>query len=195
MISVVESSLKEAHDCLSRLLENKTAIQRVSQAGELIGRTFSAGGKLISCGNGGSMCDAMHLAEELTGRYRDNRRALPAVAIGDGGHLTCCGNDFGFDSVFARFVEGHGRKGDVLVGISTSGGSANVVRAMEKARELGMKTVALTGRASSKVGSLADVDICTPGLAYADRVQELHIKVIHILIEVVERQLFPELYP
>jgi D-sedoheptulose 7-phosphate isomerase len=149
---------------------------------------------VFSCGNGGSMCDAMHFAEELSGRFREDRAALPAMAISDPGHLSCVANDYGYEEVFARYLQAHGKAGDVLLGISTSGASANVVRACEQARELGMQTVVLTGRVGSKLAEMADVAIVTAAGAYADRVQELHIKVVHILIECVERRLFEPNY-
>lgn len=137
------------------------------------------------------MCDAMHFAEELSGRFRRDRPALAAVAISDPGHITCAGNDYGFDHIFSRYIEAHGREDDVLLAISTSGESHNVVLAANRARELGLRVIGLTGRIGSTLGRAADVDICTPAGTYADRVQELHIKVIHILIELIERQLFP----
>ncbi|XLM20981.1 SIS domain-containing protein, partial [Chromobacterium piscinae] len=149
---------------------------------------------VFSCGNGGSMCDAMHFAEELTGRYRDNRRGMAAIAISDPSHISCVGNDYGYDEIFARYLESHGRAGDVLLGLSTSGNSRNVIRAAEAARELGMKVIILTGRAGSRLEPLADVYVNTPGGRYADRVQELHIKVLHILIELTERHFCPENY-
>jgi len=164
-------------------------IGRIAQAGDLLADTFVAGGRAYACGNGGSMCDAMHFAEELTGRFRNDRPGYAALAMGDPGHLTCVGNDFGFEHVFARFVEAHGRRGDVLLAISTSGSSRNVVAAVEAAKRLGLKVIALTGRAGTPLAELADIAIVTPGGRYADRVQELHIKVIHILIELVERRL------
>jgi D-sedoheptulose 7-phosphate isomerase len=146
-----------------------------------------AGNRAYSCGNGGSMCDAMHFAEELTGRFRRDRRPLGAMAISDPGHLTCTGNDFGYQQIFARFVQAHGRAGDVLLAISTSGSSANVLAAAEAAREASMAVIALTGRPDSPLGRLAQVEVCTPAGRFADRVQELHIKVIHVLIELVEQ--------
>ena len=155
---------------------------------------FGRGGRVFSCGNGGSMCDAMHLAEELSGRFRGNRKGLPAQAISDPGHLSCVANDFGYDAVFARYLESHARAGDVLVAISTSGTSKNVLAAASAATAIGMQTIALTGRSGSPLAAAADCAICTPAGRYADRVQELHIKVIHILIELIERHLFPENY-
>ncbi|MDT4816302.1 Phosphoheptose isomerase [compost metagenome] len=140
------------------------------------------------------MCDAMHFAEELTGRYRKNRPGIAAVSISDPSHISCVANDFGYDYIFSRYVESHGRAGDVLIAISTSGKSPNVIKAAEAARALGVKVVALTGKPGSALEALADVCICAPGGDFADRVQELHIKVLHILIELVERKLSPENY-
>ena len=143
--------------------------------------------KIISCGNGGSHCDAMHFAEELTGRYRDNRRALPAIAISDVSHISCVSNDFGFEYVFSRFVEGLGQEGDVLLGLSTSGNSANIIRAVEAAKAKGMKVVIMSGKDGGKLAGLADVEIRVPHFGYADRIQEIHIKVIHIFMLLIEK--------
>jgi D-sedoheptulose 7-phosphate isomerase len=140
------------------------------------------------------MCDAMHFAEELSGRYRKNRRPLAASAISDPGYLTCTANDFGYEEVFARYLLAHGRAGDCLLAISTSGASPNVIAAAKAARDLGITCIGLTGRRESALGREVDLEICTPAGQFADRVQELHIKVIHILIELVERRLFPENY-
>lgn len=190
----VQRALAEAATSLSRLQSDTAMLERIAQAGVLLADTFAAGGRAYACGNGGSMCDAMHFAEELTGRFRDDRRGYAALAISDPGHLTCVGNDYGYERVFARFIESHGRAGDVLLAITTSGSSRNVVAAAQAARDLGMKVIALTGRAATPVTELADIALVTPGGRYADRVQELHIKVIHILIELVERRLAPDNY-
>jgi D-sedoheptulose 7-phosphate isomerase len=191
---LVSTALQEAADSLSRLQGEVAMLDRIAQAGNLLADTFAAGGKAYSCGNGGSMCDAMHFAEELTGRFRDNRPGYAALAISDPGHLSCVGNDYGYEQVFARFIEAHGRTGDVLLAITTSGTSRNVIAAAQAAKRLGMKVIALTGRAGTPITELADIAIVTPGGKYADRVQELHIKVIHILIELVERRLAPDNY-
>jgi D-sedoheptulose 7-phosphate isomerase len=193
-VDSVKSALAEAADSLSRLQSDSAMLERIAQAGALLADTFAAGGRAYSCGNGGSMCDAMHFAEELTGRFRDDRRGYAALAISDPGHLTCVGNDYGYERVFARFIEAHGRAGDVLLAITTSGTSRNVVAAAQAARGLGMKVIALTGRAATPITELADIALVTTGGRYADRVQELHIKVIHILIELVERRLAPDNY-
>jgi D-sedoheptulose 7-phosphate isomerase len=193
-VDSVKSALAEAADSLSRLQADTAMLERIAQAGAMLADTFAAGGRAYSCGNGGSMCDAMHFAEELTGRFRDDRRGYAALAISDPGHLSCVGNDYGYERVFARFIEAHGRAGDVLLAITTSGTSRNVVAAAQAAKELGMKVIALTGRAATPITDLADIASVTPGGKYADRVQELHIKVIHILIELVERRLAPDNY-
>lgn len=193
-VAVVRAALSEARDALAALLADEAMQASVARAGALLAETFRQGGKVYACGNGGSMCDAMHFAEELTGRYRDDRPGYPAVAIADASHLSCVGNDYGYAQVFARYVQAHGRAGDVLLAITTSGTSKNVVAAAEKARELGVKVIALTGRQNAPIAELADIAIVTPAGRYADRVQELHIKVIHILIELVERKLAPGNY-
>lgn len=186
----IRHSLHEAKAALDALLANERAVAAIARAAELLVGTFKAGGRVYSCGNGGSMSDAVHFAEELTGRYRENRPGLPALAISDVGHLTCVANDFGYDEVFARFLESHARAGDCLLAISTSGTSANVIKAAETAKARGARVIVLTGKPGSKLAALADVCIGTPAGRYADRVQELHIKVIHILIELVERGMF-----
>jgi D-sedoheptulose 7-phosphate isomerase len=144
--------------------------------------SLSAGGKIISCGNGGSMCDAMHFAEELTGRFRDDRPSIAAIAISDPSYITCTANDYGFDHIFSRFIEGNGNEGDVLLAISTSGNSMNIIRAATSARSRGMKVVALTGKDGGRLAGLCDVEIRAPLSEYADRAQEIHVKVIHSLI-------------
>jgi D-sedoheptulose 7-phosphate isomerase len=191
---VVLATLQEAADSLARLQADSAMLDRIAQAGVLLADTFAAGGKAYSCGNGGSMCDAMHFAEELTGRFRDNRPGYAALAISDPGHLSCVGNDYGYEQVFARFIEAHGRTGDLLLAITTSGTSRNVLAAAQSAKRLGMTVIALTGRVGTPITELADIAIVTPGGKYADRVQELHIKVIHIMIELVERRLAPDNY-
>jgi len=194
-VEQVRATLAEARSALDALLANEPMLKAIDAAGGLLAQTFAAGGKAYSCGNGGSMCDAMHFAEELTGRFREDRPGYAAVAISDPGHLTCVANDYGYEQVFARYLRAHGRAGDVLLAISTSGGSRNVLAAAQAAREFGLRTIALTGRADTPLGELADIAIVTPAGRYADRVQELHIKVIHMLIELVERRLAPQNYP
>jgi D-sedoheptulose 7-phosphate isomerase len=194
MTYTVRAALDEAAAALDRLRADDATLSRIGQAGDLLASVFADGGKVYACGNGGSMCDAMHFAEELTGRFRDDRRGYAALAISDPGHLSCVGNDYGYDQVFARFLRAHGRAGDALLAISTSGGSRNVVAAAQTAKDMHLRVIALTGRERTALGALADIAIVTTGGQYADRVQELHIKVIHILIELVERKLAPANY-
>lgn len=158
----------------------------IQSAGDLMVDSLQNGGKIISCGNGGSMSDAMHFAEELSGRYRDNRKALAAIAASDSGHITCVGNDYGYEHIFSRFVDALGKPGDVLLGISTSGNSENIILAVEAAKAQGMKTVCLTGKDGGELAGMCDVEIRAPKSQYADRAQEIHIKVIHALIGYIE---------
>jgi D-sedoheptulose 7-phosphate isomerase len=193
-VTVIADALHEARAALDALLADKAALNAIAEAGRLLATCFAKGGRVYSCGNGGSMCDAMHFAEELSGRFRLDRKPLPAAAISDPGHISCVANDYGYEAVFSRYVEAHGRAGDCLLAISTSGKSPNVLAAARAAKTQGMAVVALTGRPSSALSELAAVEICTPGGRFTDRVQELHIKVVHILIELIERELFPENY-
>jgi len=191
MLEQVRASIKAASEAAASLLKDESALAQVAKAGALLVESLKGGGRVYSCGNGGSMCDAMHFAEELSGKFRSERPPLAALAISDPAHLTCTGNDFGFDQVFARFVTAHGRPGDVLLAISTSGTSRNILAAVDAAKVAGVKVITLTGRPGSPVGSRADIDICTPvGTPWSDRIQELHIKVIHTLIELCELGLF-----
>jgi D-sedoheptulose 7-phosphate isomerase len=182
----IGDALQEAAEALEALRNDSVALEAVSRAAAVMVACLKSGGKIVSCGNGGSMCDAMHFAEELTGRYRYDRPAFAAVAVSDPAHLTCVANDFGFERVFSRFVEAHGRTGDVLVAISTSGSSENVLNAAREARARGLRVVALTGSVANPLADLSDVHVSTPGGRHSDRVQELHIKVLHILVELVE---------
>lgn len=190
----VKAALTEAREALDNLLADEKMLAEIDRAGGIMADAIRAGHRIYSCGNGGSLCDAMHFAEEMTGRYRKNRRPYAATAIADASHLACVANDFGYEEVFSRYVEGVGQPGDVLLGITTSGTSRNVIRAAEAARAKGMKVISLTGRHGSPMAALSDVAIVTPGGRYADRVQELHIKCIHIFIELVERRLDPQNY-
>ena len=188
------AALNDARDALDALISNEKTIEAVVAAAGLMADAVEGDGKVMSCGNGGSLCDAMHFAEEMTGRYRSNRRPYAALAISDASHMACVGNDYGYEEVFSRYVEAHGRKGDVLLAITTSGTSRNIVKAAEVARRKGVKVVALTGRDETPITELADVSIVTPAGRWADRVQELHIKCIHILIELIERRLDKQNY-
>ncbi len=186
---LIRSELNEASLVLSAFLSDDKNIADIEAAAILLAKSFKAGGKVLSCGNGGSHCDAMHFAEELTGRYRENRPALPAIAISDPSHLSCVSNDFGYAFVFSRYLEALGSKGDVLFGISTSGNSLNILNAIEAAKLKGMKIIVLTGKDGGKMAGIADVEICVPHFGYADRIQEVHIKVIHILIQLIEKEM------
>ncbi len=190
MNEFVLGELEEAARALKALIGDSQTHIQIAVAGRLMATCLAEGGRIFSAGNGGSMCDAMHFAEELSGRYREDRPALDATAFSDPGFLTCAANDFGYAHVFARAVEAHARAGDVLVLFSTSGSSENILRAAEVARSKGVHVVALTGKTNSPIAGLADIAIVTPAGKYADRVQELHIKVVHILIALIERHLF-----
>ncbi|MBI3464332.1 MAG: D-sedoheptulose 7-phosphate isomerase [Planctomycetes bacterium] len=193
MMEHIEAGLAEAANLVNWFRTNQQVLATVQQMAEAIVGCLRSGGRVLTCGNGGSMCDAMHFAEELSGRYRKDRPALAAMAISDPSHLTCVANDFGFDQVFARGVEAWGRAGDVLIGFSTSGNSPNVVRAVEKARSLPMKVLGLLGRDGGQLRPLCDLAIVVPAQT-SDRIQEIHIKVVHLVIELVERQMFPQNY-
>jgi D-sedoheptulose 7-phosphate isomerase len=167
-------------------------IDRIVEAAQLMVQRIQSGGKIISCGNGGSMCDAMHFAEELSGRYRNDRPAIAALSISDPSHISCVGNDYGYDFVFSRYIEAVGQSNDVLLAISTSGNSGNVLKAIEAAKSKGMKVIGLTGRDGGKMADECHVEIRAPFSQYADRAQEIHIKVIHSLIDAIEFELFGE---
>ncbi|SHO58560.1 D-sedoheptulose 7-phosphate isomerase [Vibrio quintilis] len=186
---LIKNELAEAADVLNNFLSNDENIAQIEKAAKLLADSFKQGGKVLSCGNGGSHCDAMHFAEELTGRYRENRPGYPGIAISDPSHLSCVSNDFGYEFVFSRYVEAVGAQGDVLFGLSTSGNSGNILKAIEAAKEKGMKTIALTGKDGGKMAGIADVEIRVPHFGYADRIQEIHIKIIHILIMLVEKEM------
>ncbi len=184
------SSFLEARLILDAFLAEPGQFEKIDKAIQLLASAFQRGNRVFSCGNGGSMCDAMHFAEELSGRFRENRPALAAMAISDPSHLSCVANDYGYDFVFSRFLEAHGRAGDVLVAISTSGNSSNVLRACETARKKGIDVIALSGKDGGKLAELASIEIRAPHSEFADRAQEIHIKVIHALIEGVEKVVF-----
>jgi D-sedoheptulose 7-phosphate isomerase len=188
MLDLIRADLLEARAVLDAFMADPANLMAIDSAARLLANALLANHKIISCGNGGSHCDAMHFAEELSGRYRDNRPALAAIAISDPSHLSCVGNDYGYEFVFSRFIEGLGQPGDVLLGISTSGNSANVLRAVAAARQRQMAVVILSGKDGGKLAGLADVDIRVPHVGYADRIQEVHIKVIHLLIRLIEIQ-------
>lgn len=192
-ISVWKNSLTESRQILDEFINDSRQLEKCGQFTQLLIETFRSGGHLFTCGNGGSHCDAMHFAEEWTGRYRKDRRPMGAIALGDASHTTCVGNDYGFDSIFSRQLEGLGREGDLLVGLSTSGNSPNVIRAVEMARNMKIRTVGLLGRDGGKLKDICDLSITVPAKT-SDRVQEMHIKIIHTVIETVEREIFPDNY-
>jgi D-sedoheptulose 7-phosphate isomerase len=189
----IKASFLEAQDTLSVFIADEKHFKQVEAFVDLLYTTFTSGKKVYSAGNGGSHCDAMHFAEEWTGRYRKDRKPLPAIAFADPSHMSCTSNDYGFEYVFERMVDAFGSEGDVFVGITTSGNSKNILLAAETAKKKGMKVVGLLGKDGGKMKELCDIPIIVPG-ATTDRIQELHIKVIHVAIECTERRLFPELY-
>jgi D-sedoheptulose 7-phosphate isomerase len=193
MIDHIRASFEEARATVDRFLGDEENLRKVERMATLVADALEKGNRVYSCGNGGSTCDAMHFAEELTGRYRKDRRALAAQSLADPSHITCTANDFGFDHIFSRAVEAYGRKGDVLIALSTSGNSPNILKALHAAKALGIATVGLLGRDGGACKDLVDLAIIAPA-QLSDRIQEIHIKVIHIAIEAIERRMFPENY-
>lgn len=189
MTSTIKQELEEAKNVLDSFISNEANLEAIEQAVATITHALKNGGKILSCGNGGSHCDAMHFAEELSGRYRDDRPAMAAMAISDASHITCVGNDYGFQYIFSRGVEALGRANDVLLAISTSGKSPNIIEAAKSAKKAGMKVIGLTGKNGGALADLCDVEIRVAHQGYADRIQEIHIKVIHILILHIEKQM------
>lgn len=184
---LIKNNLKEAAEILQTFISDDN-IRKIKAAGDLMVKAIKSGNKIISCGNGGSMSDAMHFAEELSGRFRDDRKALPALSISDPSHISCVGNDYGYNFVFSRYLEAIGNTWDVLLAISTSGNSVNVINAINAAKQKNMLVVGLTGKDGGKIASLCDVEIRAPYSKYADRAQEIHIKVIHSLIHYIESE-------
>jgi D-sedoheptulose 7-phosphate isomerase len=187
--TLIEKNFKEAQQMLEQFIAEPKNMNAIEKAGNALVETFKSGNKVLSCGNGGSMCDAMHFAEELSGRFRENRKALPAISISDPSHISCVGNDYGYENVFSRYVEALGNKGDVLLAISTSGNSVNIINAINAAAKKEMTVIGLTGKDGGKMASLCDIEIRAPHSQYADRAQEIHIKIIHSLIHFVENNL------
>lgn len=188
-IEIISREFAEAQAVLNNFIADKNNFASIANAANLMADALKNGKKIISCGNGGSHCDAMHFAEELSGRYRGDRKALAAIAISDPSHISCVGNDYGFDYVFSRFVEGLGNEADVLLAISTSGNSKNIINAVNVAKKKGMKVVLLSGKDGGQLKGLADVEIIVNHFGFADRIQEIHIKIIHCLILLIERAL------
>jgi len=186
---IIENSLSEAMDELTRFLADPATVSSIGRCVDILAESLASGGKVMSCGNGGSLCDATHFAEELTGRFRGNRKPLPAMAINDPAYFTCVGNDFSFEVIFQRWVEAFGKPEDVLLAISTSGTSGNVLKAVEAARKIGMKVIALTSVKGKPLTEASDVAVQAPDAPHSDRIQEIHIKVIHIMIEALEKKM------
>lgn len=186
---IISKEFIEAQTVLERFINDSNNFESIEQAAKIMAESLKSGKKIISCGNGGSHCDAMHFAEELSGRYRGNRKSLAAIAISDVSHVSCVGNDYGFDYVFSRFVEGLGNHGDVLLAISTSGNSKNIINAVNSAKEKGMKVILLSGKDGGQLKNTADVEIIVPHFGFADRIQEIHIKIIHCFILLIEKEL------
>ena len=189
----IRGALLEAQDILNRFIGNPEHIATIAETAEMMRDVFEREGRIFSCGNGGSLCDAVHFAEECTGKFRSDRKPLPAIALGDAGHITCTANDFGFAEVFARPLLALGQPGDLLIVLSTSGNSENVVRAAVAAKSRGMQVFGLLGGDGGDLKQHCDICLIAPGNT-ADRIQEIHIKVLHILIEHIERLMFPENY-
>lgn len=190
MKDIIQQSLRESQDVLAQFLADASKLDAIEKAADCLVDALQQGKKILSCGNGGSHCDAMHFAEELSGRYRENRPALAAMAISDPSHITCVSNDFGYKYIYSRFIEGLGNQGDVLVGISTSGQSANIIEAVKAAKQKGMKVVLLTGKDGGALAGMGAIEIRVDHFGFADRIQEIHIKVIHILIQLIEAKIF-----
>lgn len=189
MMDLIKQNFRDAQRMLDGFISDEENWKKLELAGDIMADAIKNNKKIISCGNGGSLCDAMHFAEELSGRFRNDRPAMPAIAISDPSHMSCVANDYGYDYVFSRFVEGLGNEGDVLLGISTSGNSANIIKAVEAAKAKGMKVVVLTGRTGGKLAGMSDVELRAPMSEYADRAQEIHIKIIHSLIQYIEMRM------
>lgn len=187
--ALIKANFEEAKSVLDNFVSNDKNLEAIANAGDAMLRAIQSGNKIMSCGNGGSSCDAAHFAEEMTGRFRAERQALPAIAISDASHITCVANDYGFESIFSRFVEALGQPGDILLAISTSGNSSNVVKAAEVAREQGIVIISLTGKTGGDLKKVSDFNINVTHNNWADRIQEVHIKIIHILIDYIEQNL------
>ncbi len=192
-LSCWRAGFRDARLCLEEFVAQERNLRLCVQFSQMVISALKLEGRIFTCGNGGSHCDAMHFAEELTGRYRKDRKPLGALALGDPSHITCVSNDYGFEHIFSRQLGGLGRSGDLLIGFSTSGRSKNVIRAFEVARSMGIQTVALLGRDGGSLKEMADLSILVPG-STSDRIQEMHIKLVHLVIETLERELFPAHY-
>jgi D-sedoheptulose 7-phosphate isomerase len=189
MIDLFKNNFQESKELLDKFICDDKNFAALENAGKLLVSALNSGNKIISCGNGGSMCDAMHFAEELTGRFKEERKAIPAISISDPSHITCVANDYGFEFIFSRFVEALGKKGDILFAISTSGNSINIVNAALAAQKQGLLVIALTGNTGGKLAGISNVEIRVPYEGYSDKIQEIHIKIIHALIHYIEKSM------
>ncbi len=185
----IKKNFLEAKNLLEEFISDENNLKSIEKSGIIITKALENGKKIFSCGNGGSMCDAMHFAEELTGRFRENRKSIPAVAISDASHISCVSNDFGYEFIFSRYLESWAENGDILMAISTSGNSKNVIKAAKIAKEKNMKIIALTGKDGGELSKNCDVEIRVSHFGYADRIQEIHIKIIHSIIHFIEKKL------
>jgi len=186
---IISSELNIALKILKQFLNDKKQIKNIEKAALLIAQSFKNKNKLISCGNGGSHCDSVHFCEELTGLYREKRPGYPAIPISDVGHISAIGNDLGYDKIFSRYIESIGCSNDILLAISTSGNSKNIINAIKTAHKKNMKVIVLTGNNGGLIKNLSDIEICVPYHGYSDRIQEIHIKIIHILILIIEQEM------
>lgn len=193
MNNFIKDSYIKARDLLVEFSNNQENIDLTTEIAHLMSKSFRDGNKILICGNGGSACDAMHFAEEFTGKFRKERKPLPVMHLMDPSHITCVGNDYGFDEIFSRGVLAYGKPGDWLVSLSTSGNSENVYRAIKAAKKNGLKTLALLGKTGGRIAGMCDKEFVTPGVT-SDRIQEIHMLILHVLIEGIERELFPENY-
>lgn len=189
LVEIIEQDFKEAQTVLNDFVLKTKNIELVQQAGDLMVAAIKQGNKILSCGNGGSMCDAMHFAEELSGRFRKDRIPLPALSLSDAAHITCVANDFGLEYIFSRYVDALANPGDTLLAISTSGNSVNILNAAESARKKGVSVIGLTGRDGGQLAALCDIEIRVAHQGYSDRIQEIHIKIIHSLVHYIELNL------
>jgi len=190
MKAMILENLNEAREVLDEFISKSENIEAIAKAAAIIAEAIQDGRKIISCGNGGSMTDAMHFAEELSGVFREKRPALPAISISDPSHISCTANDYSFDEIFSRYVEGVGQQGDVLLAISTSGNSMNIIKAAEAAMGKGMKVIGLTGKTGGLLAGMVDQEIRVKGRKHSDHIQEIHIKILHILVLLIEQEVF-----
>ena len=192
-MSFIRDALTDGHQLLAKTLEDRQLLKNIDTVISQMVKSLLSGGKILACGNGGSMCDSLHFVQELTGRYRKDRPPISAISMGETAHTTCIGNDYGFNYIFSRQVEALGKSGDCLLAISTSGDSKNIILAVEKAKAQGMISIGLLGKGGGQLKDLVNIPLVVPHQV-TDRIQEIHIKFIHIFIEGIERKLHPQHY-